>query len=140
MRKINVIGVDLAKNVIQVSVVSGSHRELSNRSLTRKKLAEFLAKQKPSLVAFEACGTAHYWARYALRHGHEATIIPAKAVTPYRHHRPSTLQGVVADRSIPPGSANGCRRAGSGAGAGGCDDATTPAAPAPVPRRGGGGE
>lgn len=84
MRKINVIGVDLAKNVIQVSVVSGSHRELSNKSLTRKKFAEFLARQKPSLVAFEACGTAHYWARYAQQHGHEVTIIPAKAVTPYR--------------------------------------------------------
>ena len=84
MRKINVIGVDLAKNVIQISVVSGSHRELTNKSLTRKKFAEFLTRRQPSLVAFEACGTAHYWARYAQRHGHQVTIIPAKSVTPYR--------------------------------------------------------
>lgn len=84
MRKINTIGVDLAKNVIQVSVVSGSNLELSNKSLTRKKFAEFLARQKPSLVAFEACGTAHYWGRCAQRHGHEVKIIPAKMVTPYR--------------------------------------------------------
>jgi transposase len=78
------VGVDLAKNVIQVSVVSGAGKELLNRSLTRRKFAEFLCKQKPALVAFEACATSHYWARAAQRHGHTARIIPAKAVTPFR--------------------------------------------------------
>ena len=78
------VGVDLAKNVIQVSVVSGRGKELSNRSFTRRKFAEFLGKQKPSLVAFESCASAHYWARAAKRHGHEARIIPAKAVAPFR--------------------------------------------------------
>ncbi len=78
------VGVDLAKNVIQVSVVSVRGKELLNRSLTRRKFAEFLGKQKPSLVAFEACATSHYWARAAQRHGHVARIIPAKAVAPFR--------------------------------------------------------
>ena len=78
------VGVDLAKNVIQISVVSSRGKELSNRSLTRKKFAEFLGKQSPSLVAFEACASAHYWARAAKRHGHSARIIPAKAVAPFR--------------------------------------------------------
>lgn len=84
MTKKNTIGVDLAKNVIQVSVVSRSNRELQNKSLTRKKFAEFLARQQASLVAFEACATAHYWARVALRHGHEVKVIPAKVVAPFR--------------------------------------------------------
>jgi len=84
MRYSTTVGVDLAKNVIQISVVSGRGKELSNRSLTRKKFAEFLGKQKPSLVAFESCATAHYWARAAERHGHETRIIPAKAVAPFR--------------------------------------------------------
>lgn len=84
MEKKNTIGVDLAKNVIQVSVLSRSNRELKNRSFTRKKFAEFLARQQASLVAFEACATAHYWARAAQRHGHEVKIVPAKAVTPFR--------------------------------------------------------
>ena len=78
------VGVDLAKNVIQVSVVSGRGKELLNRSYSRRKFAEFLGKQKPSLVAFESCATAHYWARVARRHGHKARIIPAKAVAPFR--------------------------------------------------------
>jgi len=78
------VGVDLAKNVIQGSVVSDRGKELLNRSLTRRKFAEFLCKQKPSLVAFEACATSHYWARASQRHGHTARIIPAKAVAPFR--------------------------------------------------------
>lgn len=78
------VGVDLAKNVIQISVLSERGKELSNRSLTRRKFAEFLGKQKLSLVAFEACATAHYWARTAERFGHAVRIIPAKAVAPFR--------------------------------------------------------
>ena len=84
MSKLNVVGVDLAKNTIQVSVVSRTNKELQNKALSRKKFAEFLAQQKPSLVAFEACATAHYWARQAQHHGHEAKILPARAVAPFR--------------------------------------------------------
>ena len=84
MRHSNTIGVDLAKNVIQVSVVSPFNKELSNKELSRAKFAEFLAKQKPGMVAFEACATAHYWARCAVKHGHEVKIIPALSVAPFR--------------------------------------------------------
>ena len=84
MAKINTIGVDLAKNVIQVSVVSPSGKELLNKELTRAKFAEFLAKQKSALVAFESCATAHYWSRSAQEQGHQTRIIPAKAVAPFR--------------------------------------------------------
>ena len=84
MKNSNTIGVDLAKNIIQVSIVSPSNKQLQNKALSRAKFAEFLAKQKPSLVAFEACATAHYWARAAKRHGHDIKIIPAKAITAFR--------------------------------------------------------
>lgn len=84
MAKLNIIGVDLAKNVIQAAVVSPSGKNLSNTEYSRKKFAEFLAKQPISTVAFEACSSAHYWARQAVKYGHTAKIIPAKAITPYR--------------------------------------------------------
>jgi len=84
MRNSNTIGVDLAKNVIQVSVVTPSNKELSNKELTRTKFAEFLARQKPGLVAFEACATAHHWARLASTYGHQVKIIPAISVAPFR--------------------------------------------------------
>ena len=84
MNNCNTIGVDLAKTVIQVCVVSPKKKTLLNKVLTRQKFAEFLAKQKPGLAAFEACATAHYWARVAQSYGHTVRIIPAKAVTPFR--------------------------------------------------------
>lgn len=84
MKNVNTIGVDLAKNIIQVSVVTASGKEVQNKALTRKKFAEYLAKQKQGLVAFEACATAHYWARQAVKQGHEVKIIPAKAIVPFR--------------------------------------------------------
>ena len=35
-------------------------------------------------MAFASCASAHYWARAAVRLGHEVRIIPAKAVAPFR--------------------------------------------------------
>ena len=62
MNKVNTIGVDLAKNVIQVSVLSPLNKELTNKELPRTKFAEFLAKQPIS--------TAHHCARAARSYGH----------------------------------------------------------------------
>ena len=84
MNTLQTIGVDLAKNIIQVSVVSQTNKERLNKDFTRTKFMSFLAKQKPSLVAFEACASAHYWARQAIRFGHQVKILPAMAVAPYR--------------------------------------------------------
>ncbi|MFT6031404.1 MAG: transposase, partial [Oleiphilaceae bacterium] len=84
MQTSQTIGVDLAKNVIQASVVTKSNKEILNKKFSRNQFSVFLAKQKVSLVAFEACATAHYWARYAKSFGHQVKILPAIAVAPYR--------------------------------------------------------
>jgi transposase len=84
MGQLNTIGVDLAKNVIQVSVVTASNREVLNRSFTRAKFTEFLAKQQPALVAFEGCASAHHWARTASSFGHQVRILPAISIAPFR--------------------------------------------------------
>ena len=84
MRNSNTIGADLAENVLQIAVVSTTNKELANRELSRVKFAEFLAKQKPGLVAFEACATAHLWARVATSHGHQVKIVPAISMAPFR--------------------------------------------------------
>jgi len=84
MAQLNTIGVDLAKSVIQVSIVTPHGKELSNKALTRKKFSEFLVTQPESVVAFESCATAHHWARAAKQSGHEVRILPAISVTPFR--------------------------------------------------------
>lgn len=79
-------------------------KELQNKAFSRKKFSAFLARQKPSLVAFEACATAHYWSRIAYQFGHTAKIITAKAVVPFRqgHKTDSNDALAVAEAAIRP--------------------------------------
>lgn len=78
------IGVDLAKNVIAVARLSKGGKLSHSKELSRRKFREYLAKQEVSLVAFEACATAHYWSRVAREFGHDTKILPAMSVTPFR--------------------------------------------------------
>ncbi|BDY02996.1 IS110 family transposase [Ferrimonas sp. YFM] len=84
MLNLNIIGIDLAKSSFQVATLSPEHQVLNNRSMSRARLEQWLAKQKPSIVAVEACGSAHYWGRFAESFGHSVMIIAPKTVTPYR--------------------------------------------------------
>lgn len=84
MNKSNVIAIDLAKNVFQVCILNKENKVISNRELRASKFGAYLAKQNPSLVAFEACGRAQYWARKAQEYGHEAVILPANIVASFR--------------------------------------------------------
>ncbi|MBE3667226.1 hypothetical protein BOO35_19405 [Vibrio navarrensis] len=54
MLRTNVIGIDLAKNVLQVCHISRQGELLSNKAVSRQKLKELLAKSKPSLVALRS--------------------------------------------------------------------------------------
>ena len=75
MQNSNVIGIDLAKNVIQVCHIDKHGELLSNKAISPNKLKALLANSPPSLVAMEGCGACHYWARLAQHYGHDARII-----------------------------------------------------------------
>lgn len=47
MSKLNTMGVDLAKNIIQVSVVSRRGKERQNKALRRNQFTAFLGQQQP---------------------------------------------------------------------------------------------
>jgi transposase len=78
--KLPVIGLDIAKNVFQLHIVDAETGEIQRRQLKRGKVAEFFANRQPSLVAIEACGGAHHWARTLLAMGHQVKLLPAKHV------------------------------------------------------------
>lgn len=84
MNNHKLIAIDLAKSEFQVCVFDKRIKVLSNKSMRRKALIRYLAKQPPSLVAFEACGGSHYWGRLAQSLGHTVSMIPPRQVTPYR--------------------------------------------------------
>ena len=80
MLKFNVIGIDLAKNVLQICVISKYGELVSNKIVGRQKLKEILAKSSPSIVGIEGCGSSHYWGRLAESFGHDVRIISPKKV------------------------------------------------------------
>lgn len=75
-----VIGLDIAKSVFQIHLVDGETGEIQRRQLKRAKVAEFFANCKRSVVALEACGGAHHWARTLRAMGHEIKLLPPKYV------------------------------------------------------------
>lgn len=78
--KLPVIGLDIAKNFFQLHIVDAETGEIHRRQLKRAKVAEFFANCERSLVALEACGGAHHWARLLLAAGHQVKLLPAQHV------------------------------------------------------------
>lgn len=76
----SVIGMDIAKNTFQIHAVDPETGEIERIKLKRAKVAEFFANRRSCLVALEACGGAHHWARTLLAQGHRVKLLPAKHV------------------------------------------------------------
>ena len=53
------------------------------KQLKRRELLAFFAGLAPCIVAMEACGSAHYWAREIAKLGHDARRLPPAYVKPY---------------------------------------------------------
>jgi transposase len=79
------VGVDLAKNLIQVHAVDAAGRRVVARAFKRDQFFAW-CEQLPAgcLVAMEACSSAHHWARRLRAKGLDARLIAANFVTPYR--------------------------------------------------------
>ena len=81
--KISMLAIDLAKGSFQVCAVGSDGAVLSNRAMSRTRLASLLAEQPVCVVAVEACATSHHWGRIAQAHGHEVRIVPAACAKPF---------------------------------------------------------
>ncbi|CAM4064463.1 IS110 family transposase [Xenorhabdus thuongxuanensis] len=79
-----IIGIDLAKRVFQLNIVSSSGKFIQNKMVSRDKLTAFIAQQPPSRIVMEACGSANYWSRQFKQLGHEVKQISPQYVTPFR--------------------------------------------------------
>jgi transposase len=83
MDEIITIGLDIAKNVLQVHGVDGAGRVAIRRQLRRAEVLKFFGGLPPCLVGMEACGSAHHWARAIGLLGHEVRLLPPAHVKPY---------------------------------------------------------
>ena len=80
MKKSNVLAIDLAKNTLQLGKFKANGKMIYNRAYSRQRLKQQLQKEEPCLVAMEACGGAHYWARFAQSCGHQVKLLHARSV------------------------------------------------------------
>jgi transposase len=84
MDKITTVGLDLAKQVMAVHGVGAEGRMVVRKVLRRDQLLGWSASLSPCVIAMEACGGAHHWARELVRQGHTVRIIAAEFVRPFR--------------------------------------------------------
>jgi transposase len=83
MKYTTTIAVDLAKSVFELAVSDSPGRVCEKHRLSRARFERFFAQQRPATVVFEACSSAHHWARSLSRLGHSVTLLPPHAVRPY---------------------------------------------------------
>lgn len=81
--KSSVIGMDIAKQVFQLHTVDPHTGEVERIKLRRAAVLPFFAQRPASLVAMEACGSAHHWARELRALGHEVRLLAPKSVRPF---------------------------------------------------------
>src|ERR1700759_4871865 len=81
--QVTMYGVDLAKRVFQVHWVEAQTGEVKRKALLRGEVSQFFALREPGVVAMEACGSAHHWARLLKRLGHQVLLVSAQFVRPF---------------------------------------------------------
>jgi hypothetical protein len=64
------IGMDTSKHLFQLHGVNAAEQPVLRKKLRRKEMIEFCAKLPATVIAIEACGASHHWARLLGSLGH----------------------------------------------------------------------
>ena len=80
MEQIIRIGMDTSKHVFQLHGVNAAEVPILRKKLRRKEMVAFFEKLAPTVIAIEACGASHHWARLRQSFGHTVKLIPAQRV------------------------------------------------------------
>ena len=83
MTDITVIGIDIAKNYIQVHGANDKGKVLLKKRLAREKFLPFMANTTRCLIGMEACGGAHYWATELKKLGFDVKLLSPQKVKKY---------------------------------------------------------
>lgn len=83
MEQIIRIGIDTSKSVFQLHGVNAAELPILRKKLSRKEMVKFFEKTPPTIIALEACGGSHHWARLLNSFGHEVKLIAPQLAKPY---------------------------------------------------------
>jgi len=81
--EIEILGIDLAKRVFQLHGADRQGRTVYTTKVMRAAFLETVRESRPRIVAMEACGSAHLWARCFRAMGIEVRLISPQYVTPF---------------------------------------------------------
>jgi transposase len=80
MKKITVVGLDLAKNVFHAVCCDASGKIVKKKMLKRREVLTYFANLESCLIGIEACASAHYWSRQLIALGHHVKMIAPQFV------------------------------------------------------------
>ena len=83
MEQISRIGMDTSKHIFQLHGVNAAEAPVLRKKPRRKDMVMFFEKLAPTVIAIEACGASHHWARLLQSFGHTVKLIPPRLVKPY---------------------------------------------------------
>ncbi|WP_443217235.1 hypothetical protein [Roseovarius sp. SK2] len=83
MFEVNTVGVDVAKNAIQVHGVDTDGKTVLRRQLRRDQFLSLFEGCPSCLIGMEACSGAHHWGRRLPEIGHEVRLVQPSYVKPY---------------------------------------------------------
>ena len=63
VEQISRIGMDTSKHFFQLHGVNAADQPVLRKKLRRKDMVASFKNLRPTVIAIEACGTSHYWAR-----------------------------------------------------------------------------
>ena len=81
--KVTLIGIDLAKSILQVCGVNQAGKPVFNRQVRRARLMELLVQHPDATVAMEACSGSNFWGRELQQRGFKVMLIPPQHVKPF---------------------------------------------------------
>jgi transposase len=75
--------MDTSKHIFQLYGVNAAEAAILGKKLRRKEMVAFFQRLSPTVIAIEACGGSHHWARLLQSLGHTVKLIPPQLVKPY---------------------------------------------------------
>ena len=91
-----IVGVDIAKQVLQLHWVERETGEIKGLKLTWAKFLAHVAYRAPCQMAMEACGGTPHWGRPRRALGHKVKRLPAKKGRPFVSDHKHDTQGAQA--------------------------------------------
>ena len=83
MEQISRIWMDTSKHLFQLHGVTAVEVPALRKKLRRREMVTFFEKLAPTVIAIEACGASHHWARLLQSFGHSVKLIAPQLVKPY---------------------------------------------------------